>query len=226
MLVLQFPLPNHRQSRPSAKTRGDPGLAASSASRSAVKPADRAFSVVKIEDHHSAGIASRCGHLRTAATVAPISAAKASGDDHSATTSRKLETDEVMDMLIGQSVLKSKPILSHDWKMELGNTCPMGKVAGATAYLQEFTTRVYSAREHARRTQEDVAHALQTTQTTYSKYETRSLLPHRHIRTFCLICQISVEWLVTGQGRGVPLLAKPEPKHRPGRRARKPARAA
>lgn len=94
----------------------------------------------------------------------------------------------------------------------------MGKSAGITEYRDAFTTRVYSAREHAGLTQDEIAHLLQTTQTTYSKYETRSLLPHRNIWSFCLACKVSVEWLVTGQGRGVALLSKPPAAKRRGRK--------
>lgn len=97
----------------------------------------------------------------------------------------------------------------------------MGSSISSTDYKEEFTTRVYSAREHAGRTQDEMAHILKTSQTAYSKYEGRSLMPHRHIWTFCMTCQVSVEWLITGQGgKGAPLLDKPPAEARPGRKRR------
>lgn len=144
-----------------------------------------------------------------------MSEAMTAGEGQRATTSRK---DEIcaMDGSIGQPVLNCKPVLSHDYGEALRNTCPMSD--GSTEYLEAFTTRVYSAREHAGLTQQDVAHVLKTTQTAYSKYEGRSLMPHRHIRSFCLACHVSVDWLITGQGKGVTLLDKPDVDKRRGRR--------
>jgi DNA-binding XRE family transcriptional regulator len=97
----------------------------------------------------------------------------------------------------------------------------MGKALTDKAYRDAFMTRVYSAREHAGLTQEQMAHILQTNQVAYSKYETRSLLPHRHMWTFCLTCQIGADWLISGSGKGVPIRERPVPERRRGRRARR-----
>ena len=96
---------------------------------------------------------------------------------------------------------------------------------GSSDYAKAFITRVFSAREARGLTQEQIAHVLHTTQPTYAKYETRSLLPHRHIWTFCMACQVTIEWLITGQGKGVALLSRPEPVRRRGRKKKQPMAA-
>lgn len=92
-------------------------------------------------------------------------------------------------------------------------------------YRDAILQRTFSAREHRRISQEAAAHALGIKQPIYAKYETRSPLPHRHIWAFCIACNVTVEWFVTGQGKGVPLLQRPPPKQRRGRKA-KPRKAA
>ncbi len=227
MVVIKFPR-RRQHGRSSAKAgEGFDRRAANLVKSSAVTPFCPAISVCKIDDQYSEGIQSRSHHLRAAKTDAPMSPASASGDFQSAMTSQKVEIESVMESEIRQIVLKLNPILSNALQAPASDTCLMAKKpASSTEYLKAFTTRIYSAREHAGLTQEQMAHILQTSQPTYSKYEVRSLLPHRHIWTFCLSCHVSVEWLVTGQGKGVPLRARPERAHRPGRRARKRAAAA
>lgn len=195
--------------------------AASPAILSAVKPAFRAVEVARIGNHHSAGILSRVHHLRAAKIEAPISPASesAAGLGQSDTTSRKLVSDEAMELLIRPAVLKSKPILSRDLALPAGNNRLM---SGQTQYRDNFAQRVFSAREHAGLTQDEIAHVLKTSQPTYNKYETRSLMPLWHLWAFCLACRVSVEWLVTGQGKGgVTLLTRPAPRQRPGRKRRR-----
>lgn len=85
--------------------------AAISANNSAVTPADCAVGVRKMGSHHSAGMLSRCGHLRAAATPAPISSASASGVGHKATTSRKVA---IMFETLGRTVPDVKGIVSRD----------------------------------------------------------------------------------------------------------------
>lgn len=99
-----------------------------------------------------------------------------------------------------------------------------------TAYRDAFITRVYSAREGAtyageKITQDKMARALGISQTTYSKYETKTMLPHRHIELFCMLCRVSVEWLIVGHGQGAVLLERPAPVKRRGRK-KKPRIAA
>ncbi len=165
---------------------------------SAVKPASFAVRVRRMGSHHSGGIELRCGHLRTAESPAPISAAKASGPSQRATTSRKLE---IMSSLLGQPVLKCKPIVSHDCAESEGHTVLMHKDAEKLAdsqWREEFRQRLKTARRP--RTQAVMAELLGITQTTYSKYEAEraSQMPTRLLPLFCKICGVSLEWLIEG----------------------------
>lgn len=126
---------------------------------------------------------------------------------------------------IRQFVLNCKPILSHERSGGLTDNCPMAKDQTDKQYLEAIRQRTFSAREHRGITQEAIANSLGIDQTLYAKYETRTPLPHRHIWAFCIACNITVEWLVTGQGKGVPLLDRPPPKKRRGRKP-KPRKAA
>lgn len=73
-------------------------------------------------------------------------------------------------------------------------------------FRDEFALRVKLAREEAGYTQEELAMLLNITQPTYSKYEgTRrgdsegsTLMPHDMLLKFCLICHVSIEWLLAG----------------------------
>lgn len=39
-------------------------------------------------------------------------------------------------------------------------------------------------------------------QGTYKQYETRTPLPHRYIPKFCAATGVSLDWLLTGEGKG------------------------
>lgn len=121
---------------------------------------------------------------------------------------------------IRQFVLNCKPILSHERTGGLTDNCPMAKPQTDTEYLHGFKQRTWSAREHRGITQEAIAVVLGIDQTLYAKYETRGPLPHRHIRAFCIACNVTIEWLVTGQGKGAPLVEKPPPQKRRGRKSK------
>lgn len=195
--VLRFP------SGHSAASAGE--RAASSASASAVKPALRARSVRKMGIHHSAGIVLRCDHFRAPGTPAPISAASASGDSHSPTTSLKLET---MDIVIGQSVPKSKANVSHDYKRPKGHTVLMGKEIEDIAesqWREEFRQRIVAAR--GPRSQEVMAELLGIKRDTYAKYEASrsSQMPTRLLLKFCKICGITLEYLIEGKQPSKPI---------------------
>ena len=111
--------------------------------------------------------------------------------------------------------------MSRDLPQLVPENCLMAKPQSSPKYRNAVMTRVYSARAKADRTQEDIAYLLGIDQTTYAKYETRSVLPMRYVRAFCLATNVSVEWLVTGEGKnGAPLLTRPPPIRRPGRRAK------
>lgn len=193
---------------------------ASSVNKSAVTPAPFTRPDASTAVHHSAGIRSRPAHLRAAKGDAPISCAIASADGHSRMMDRKDDMSDAtfIESDIRQSVLNCKPILSHETGRDLADTCPMAKAPTDKQYQDAILQRTFSAREHRGITQEAAAHALGTDQPTYAKYERRTPLPHRHIWAFCIACNVTVEWLITGQGKGVPLLERPPAKSRRGRK--------
>lgn len=188
--------------------RHDRARAARSAKASAVKPACLATLVFRIEPHHPAGILFRYGHLRAANLDAPISSANSSGVGHSATTSRN--DCIVIPECIGQPVFKVKPNLS-DVRVR-GHHAAMAK-PDEFEYNQRLFERTTRARESVRPgfTQADMADLLlgdRDLQSTYSKYEYRTPLPHYLIPKFCDICRISCQWLFTGRGQAP---AEPQP---------------
>lgn len=193
-------------------------------------PADRAFSVARIDDHHSGGIQSRCHHLVTIPGDAPISDAKAIREacapfgPHSSMT----DLNEVilpMPCILGHSVLKRKGFLSLDARRSLGHNVRMDGAESKAQFNQAFTMRVKEAREARGLTQAQMGEALGMAQDTYKQYEGRSLLPHHLIGRFCIIAQIDPEWLMTGRGKK-PLRPPPpdEPEERPVQRTRKSRR--
>lgn len=180
----------------SAASAGADDRAASSAKSSAVSPASLAFPVRSNAAQKSAGMLSRCGHLRTADTVAPTSDAKASGESHKATTSRKLQT---MEGNLGQLVLESKSELSQDPKKVLGHNVPMDKYAKRAAALA-LIARTREARSWTTLGQIKMAKALGIDQGKYKQYETRTPMPMIYHEKFCDICGCSLPWLRDGVG--------------------------
>jgi hypothetical protein len=170
--------------------------AARPVSLSAVKPATIPRSVVKTIAHHSAGMLSRCHHLETAAALAPMSAAIASREGHSSMIDRN--DVSAMQIAIRQSVLKSKDILSADLGAVLGQTVLMGTDKPSTSlFKQMFLARTALAREKAGKSQEQMAAELGVAQGTYHKYESRTPLPHHLIPQFCMLTDITPQWLYT-----------------------------
>src|SRR6266850_7303235 len=133
-IVIRF---RRRHARASKGSR-----AANCANRSAVMPCDSAVLVESTDAHHSAGMRSRCHHLRTAVTGAPTSDASASVDDHSAMTSRK-EDISAMPESVGQMVLKIKADLSLDPEKGRGQNVHMPKLP---KYLEEIGSRMRETR--------------------------------------------------------------------------------
>lgn len=173
--------------------------AAKTANVSAVNPASFAVFVLKTGSHHSAGMLSRCAHLRTATTPAPVSEAKVLSDGHSRTTSRN-ELVGVMQESLGQSVLNCKANLSYDCGFSGTIQSGMVKEPSKSLFKQEFMSRVTWAREAAGHTQATIAERLKMPQDKYKQYETRSFLPHDLIPQFCLLCRVNEAWLYTGYG--------------------------
>lgn len=88
-----------------------------------------------------------------------------------------------------------------------------------------FISRTRAAREARFDTQGPMLTILGVPQGTYKQYETRTPLPYRFIPKFCAACGVTMEWLLTGEGRGpvaIPLPSKRErapAKSKSGKRA-------
>jgi hypothetical protein len=195
--------------------------AAKATSFSAVKPESLAVIVRRMALHHSSGMRSRCHHLRTADAPAPISAAKASCEAHSKMTARK-ESILGIESSLGQLVLKRKANMSRDRREPLSDNARMVSKVSETEEKFAFIERVKLARETRYSTQREMLILLGVDQGTYKQYETRTLLPHRFIPKFCAATGVSIEWLLTGEGKGPALTMPAEPRRRT-RKARKAA---
>jgi DNA-binding XRE family transcriptional regulator len=195
--------------------------AAKETKTSAVRPPTRAVSVDRIAFQSCGGTESRCRHLEAVEGFTPISFARASTVGHRPITSRNVV--KRMTELIRRQVLEGKENFSSD---QVDDSSQSSIMETEDTYAEAFTRRVYSAREHASLRQEDVADVLGIQQSTYSKYEFRTPLPHRYIRAFCMLCRVNVEWLVTGQGKGPALLERPPKRKRGPNKTRKPRKAA
>lgn len=112
---------------------------------------------------------------------------------------------------IRQFVLFGKANVSHDCGRQVGLNLWVAKTQTATAYKDAFVLRTRWAREASGLKQDEIATLLQLDQPTYSKYEKRSMLPHRYMEPFCLACRVDLTWLIAEKGRG-PLTGRPEPK--------------
>lgn len=190
--------------------------AAKSAKNSAVTPAARARGSAQTADQASAGIFCLCHHLETARESRPISAASSSRVSQSSITSRNDETD--MPISLRQTVLESQAIMSRASKRGVGQTVLMAENPTATGFKAKFISRTAMARENAGFTQEEMARALGINQSKYHKYESRSLMPHYLLLTFCVLAKVSMEWMYTAAVEVKPL-ASPKKKPRPKRAA-------
>lgn len=153
--------------------------AASRAKMPAVMPFESAVLVEMTDDHHSAGMRSRCHHLRTAVTGAPTSEASALSDTssfepggpHSPMTSRKEVTKTGMDFSIGHAVLKSKSHRSLDCGLAKGQNVFMAKVSDDTGVLRDFGRIARAARVAHGHSQATTAGLLGIDQSLLSKFE-------------------------------------------------------
>lgn len=185
----------------SARRSSTRGRAASWASSSAVTPAERARSVERTADHHSAGMLSRLAHLITDQFLAPTSAAMASRDGQSS----MIDLNEVrsdMPPIMGQSVPNCKAALSHDYLEPLGQHVLMvqdDENLAESAWRDAFRRRLKEAR--GTRSQQDMADLLCISRDAYAKYEAAraSAMPIRLLPKFCKICGITLEWLIEGE---------------------------
>lgn len=103
---------------------------------------------------------------------------------------------------LGPSVLKVKAKLSHDYHGSVGETAGMAERMTETEEKAAFIRRTKQAREARFDSQKPMITILGIPQGTYKQYETRTPLPHRFIPKFCAACDVDVEWLLTGVGKG------------------------
>lgn len=144
------------------------------AKRSAVRPADLAFSVASTRNHQSEGILLRCHHFRTLDDPPQsISDAMASREGQRSMTARNEAMSESVSMpgLLGPTVPICKAILSHDLQISVGHSVQMAEPAENAAeseWREQFRERVRQAQ--GERTAEDMAELLGTSRSAYSKY--------------------------------------------------------
>lgn len=189
-----------RHARTSAGSR-----AAKRASNSAVTPATIARSSVTSSDQYSGGIKSLCHHLETCvAETFGISAASAMREPMEVPQSSIIARNDpksAMPAFLGPTVLKSKALASLDWGLSVGHTVRMADSETDREYKQRFTKRIADARISRGWKQWEAAQALDIPQDKYKQYEGRSLMPHRLIVRFALICRVDPVWLLTGYGK-------------------------
>ena len=155
-----------------------------------------------------------------------MSNAMAPAEPHSLTTARKDVGRSVMPSVLGQPVLKSKAEMSHDDMGVIRNNPDMADRMSETEEKLAFIKRVKAARV-ARYPdgQKPILTILELEQGTYKQYESRTPLPWRFIPKFCAATGVSLEWLLTGEGKG-PRVEEFAPKVERRSKARKTSRAA
>ena len=103
---------------------------------------------------------------------------------------------------LGQLVLDGKYNLSCDWGKVPGENERMGQKLSETEQKKAFIRRTKEARLAAFPKQGPMLTILDLDQGTYKQYESRSPLPHRFIPKFCAATQVTMEWLLAGEGDG------------------------
>jgi len=98
------------------------------------------------------------------------------------------------------SLTTERPLVQY-FRPRRGPLTGRRKMAQTTPskYRDAFCGRIKAAREAVELTQEEMAHALDTTQGTYKQYETRSLMPHHIMVQFCRITGSHPWYILTGQ---------------------------
>jgi len=189
--ILQFP---HRLTSHKARS-------AMAARASAVRPLRRATEVVKIDNHHSAGMELRSDHFLVRSGDVPRSEARSLLEPQSAITARKSGKVRDMQVSLGPSVLSCKGELSYDKEKKFLDNWSMERMSEKEE-RSAFINRTKAAREARFPKQMDICRLLQIDQGTWKQYESRTPLPHRLIPRFIAACQVSYEWLLTGDGKG------------------------
>lgn len=103
---------------------------------------------------------------------------------------------------LGHSVLKDKAILSYDCGNDFADNPGMPERMSETEETALFIGRVREAREAKFATQKPVYKFLEVEQDQYKHWETKRPMPRRYIPKFCIITEVSMEWLLTGEGKG------------------------
>lgn len=67
----------------------------------------------------------------------------------------------------------------------------MADDSAVSAFRDAFITRTKQSREARGLTQREMAIALGIEKEAYSKYESRSCLPHHLVRRFCMVCNVT-----------------------------------
>jgi len=116
-----------------------------------------------------------------------------------------IERNEVKsDMVptLGHTVLKSKAQLSHDHENQMSDYGPMVDRMSEAEEKAAFIGRVKRARLARFPKQGPILTILGVDQGTYKQYESRTPLPHRYLPKFCAATGVSLDWLLTGEGKG------------------------
>lgn len=121
---------------------------------------------------------------------------------------------------LGQMVLNCNDKTSYDCGNGFGDNAAMPDRMSETEETAAYIGRVREAREAKFSTQKPVYKFLEVEQDQYKHWETKRPMPRRYIPKFCIITEVSMEWLLTGDGKG-PLV--PEiPPHVPKRMRSRP----
>lgn len=161
----------------------------------------RAVDVLSIAHHQSAGMELRSPHLRTASGLAPMSDAILNRSGQSPMTSVKDLGVSDMHPVIVHSVLERKSEMSCDTETDILDNPAMDRMT-ETEETEAFIRRTRMAREAKFKTQLPVYSYLEVRQSHYKHWETKRPMPRRFIPKFCTLCEVSMEWLLTGEGKG------------------------
>lgn len=173
----------------------------------------RASAAATMAVHHSAGSRSRKYHLRTAKIEAPVSPASVSSDGLGQSEQTARGVRSVMVGLLGPDVLNVKANVSYDESGSIRHVPGMDRMSETEEKLA-FIGRVRAARKARFDTQGPMCTILGIEQGTYKQYEKRTPLPHRYIPKFCAATGVTMEWLLTGEGRGPAVQPFPSPRER------------
>ncbi len=115
--------------------------------------------------------------------------------------------------------------MSHDPEIGMSDYGPMVDRMSEAEEKAAFIGRVKLARLARFPKQGPMLTILGLDQGTYKQYESRTPLPHRYLPKFCAATGVTLEWLLTGEGKG-PEAAEVAPKAESRPRAAKRRRAA